>query len=121
MNVYASPLLLADIAQQFPDLKIVACHSGMQSLRELLLVMRQFPNIGADISYLNWKANAPKLLEAIEAYRKADMMDRVYYGSDQMVFTDLIPASIANTRAVLTPDEQNKVFRTNARRLLNLD
>ncbi len=121
MNVYASPLLLADVAQQFPKLKIVACHSGMHSLRELLLVMRQFKNVGADISYLNWKENDPRLLEAIKAFRKADMMDRVYYGSDQMVFTDLIPASIENTRAVLNSAEQEKVLRANARRLLNLN
>lgn len=83
--------------------------------------MRQYPNVGADISNINWNEDDPRLLEAIEAFRRADMMGRVYFGSDQMVFTDLIPASIASTKAILTEEEQEMVFWKNSRKLLNLD
>jgi predicted TIM-barrel fold metal-dependent hydrolase len=47
-------------------------------------------------------------------------MDRVYFGSDQCLWPDLIRRAVVNTRANLKDDEIQKVFRKNAAQLFGL-
>ena len=120
MDVNANPRLLSVIAAKFPKLKIVACHAGMESLDELILVMRRYPLVGADISNLNWSPGDPRLVRAFEHFRADGMMHRVYFGSDQCIFPELIGRTVANTRQLLSEEEQRLVFRDNAKTLLGL-
>jgi uncharacterized protein len=76
-NRYGQPLLVEDVAIDFPRLTIVLAHGGRPLwMEEALFLTRRFPNV-----YLETSSVPPfKLLEYFPALEK--VRDRVVYGSD---------------------------------------
>lgn len=77
---YAQPLLLEQVAYDFPNLNIIIAHIGFPWTVDAITVMRKHHNVFADISalaYRPWQLyNA--LLTAIEA----TVSDRIFFGTD---------------------------------------
>jgi len=119
LGANSNPSLLADVAREFPQLKIVACKGGLENNEKLIGVMTRYTNVWADVSVLNWE-NDEDFQSAIQRFRKAGLMDRVLFGSDQCLWPELIGRAVRNTDAFLTKEEATKVFRLNACRLLGL-
>lgn len=123
----ASAGQLAVIAERFPKLHIVACHAGIDSFDELLQVMKAYPLVSADIATINWEPYKDKLLEtALRGFKDADMLDRVYFGSDQMFWPNLIDESIQFTCQTcntvgLSEEQQRWIFYENAYRLFRIE
>lgn len=82
---YAHPLLMDEIAMQFPDLKVVMAHIGHPWHTDCLVVIRKHPNVYADVSaqfYRPWSCyNGFRL-----AY-EWKVTDKLILGSD-WPFTD---------------------------------
>ena len=76
-NRFGQPLLLEDVAIDFPRLTIVMAHGGRPLwMEEAVFLTRRFPNV-----YLETSSVPPaKLLEYFPALEK--IRDRVVYGSD---------------------------------------
>lgn len=76
-NRFGQPLLLEDVAIDFPRLTIVMAHGGRPLwMEEAVFLARRFPNV-----YLETSSVPPgKLLEYFPALEK--IRDRVVYGSD---------------------------------------
>jgi hypothetical protein len=77
---YSNPMLVEDVCADFPDLKIVVCHLGVPWTKELLFLMRKFPNLYTDISAL---CPRPTMLcwDLVMA-KELRVMDRVMFGTD---------------------------------------
>lgn len=77
---YGQPLLLEQVAYDFPALNIVIAHMGFPWMVDAITVMRKHPRVFADISalcYRPWQLyNA--LLTAIEA----TVSERLFFGTD---------------------------------------
>lgn len=76
-NKYGQPMLLEDVAIDFPRLTIVLAHGGRPLwMEEAVFLTRRFPNV-----YLETSSVPPgRLLEYFPALEK--IRDRVIYGSD---------------------------------------
>jgi len=56
-----------------------------------------------------------------EAFRDAGLLDRVTFGSDQMIYPGLVSVGVANRKAAgRTDDELRKVLWSNAARILRV-
>ncbi len=81
---YARPVHLQEVAFRFPDLRLIAAHLGSPWTDEAVWVAGIHDNIYLDISALGdlfgwW----PEMhAEALGKAKRADMIDRVLYGSD---------------------------------------
>lgn len=119
------PYLLEDVLVKYPNLKIYMMHAGTSYYAHTLELMRTYPSIYVDLGVILWW-DTPEQDFAEAFLRKAKRygyIDRVLYGSDQMVWPHAIEKSINQLRSYDFLSEQDKrdIFYNNAVRFLGLD
>jgi predicted TIM-barrel fold metal-dependent hydrolase len=134
---YAQPILLDDVARDFPKLKIVAFHMGYPQCDELNLVAMGHPNIHLCLSLLvPWALTAPRKFATIlgEALRFVGP-DRIIWGTDSAGISAQLRLSVEGLREFQFPEDmrqgygypeitdemRRKMFGGNLARLLGID
>jgi predicted TIM-barrel fold metal-dependent hydrolase len=85
--------------------------------------MVQYPNLYTDIAILNWYPNAAVFLSPfLILAKKYKVLDRVMFGTDQMIWPEAIEMAIEKVQSLefLTLKEKQAIFYENAARFLNL-
>jgi len=122
--VLGNPLLIEDVLVKFPKLKIYLMHSGTAYFKEALQLMLSYPQVYTDLGVVLWVHPAPKFYgrEFLRRAKEFGMLDRVMFGSDQMVWPHGIDASIVQLESFefLTQDEKRDILYNNAARFLDL-
>nr|WP_256534156.1 amidohydrolase family protein [Lewinella sp. JB7] len=120
---FGNPLLIEDVLVRYPRLKLSLMHAGSNFYENTLRMMDQYPQLYADLGVLLWlhpmeKDYAVKFLESAKKY---GLLDRVMFGSDQMIWPDSITASIRflDSLSFLTEAEKRDILYHNAKRFLN--
>ena len=127
---YANPLDLIPAANAYPDVKFVVPHFGAGFLRELMMAGTMCSNVYTDTSSSNsWMSTQIPLLGMRDVFREAlDNLgpERILFGTDSNVF----PAGWREDRyrgqrealelLGTSRQDQELIFRGNARRLLGL-
>jgi len=134
---YALPILLDDVARDFPDLKIVAFHMGYPYCDDLNMVAMGHPNVYPCLSLLiPWAVAAPRKFAKIigEALRWVGP-DRIIWGIDYIgvavqyaigvkAFREFqIPKDMQEGYGypAITDEDRRKIFGGNLGRLLGVD
>jgi predicted TIM-barrel fold metal-dependent hydrolase len=78
---YANPMLLDDVAADFPTLQIVSAHPGVPWQDEQLSVALHKPNVWIDLSGWSPKYFDPKLVQ----YANTLLKEKVLFGTDNPV------------------------------------
>lgn len=81
---YSMPVLLEDVVNDFPDLKVIAFHFGWPYFHDLNVLAMSRPNVYIGISWtVLWAANAPRRFAELigEAVRFVGP-DRIVWGTD---------------------------------------
>jgi predicted TIM-barrel fold metal-dependent hydrolase len=115
---FGHPLDLDDVAQDFPELKIICAHFGWPWMEECFAVATRNPNVYVDIS--GWLARYfPPLLIT---YMNGLLKDKMLFGTDYpMIRTPLWMKEFDEfCRPKLKHDVAEKVLGLNAKRLLEL-
>jgi predicted TIM-barrel fold metal-dependent hydrolase len=76
---YARPILLDEVAREFPELKMVVAHLGYPWIAETLALLAKHNNVFADISWLlhqPWEA-----YQALLSASQYGVMDKLLFGS----------------------------------------
>lgn len=82
---YANPVLLDEVAQEFPRIKMVLAHLGHPWYQEAAAVLRRQPNLYADISGL---AGRPwQFYQAMLSAIEYGVADKLIFGSDYPFYT----------------------------------
>ena len=80
-NQYGDVMLVAEVAKQYPELKLICCHCFCPQIEKCLL-LEEFPNVYFDISSI---ADDAAILAGMEAKIKKlieKVPERVLFGSD---------------------------------------
>jgi predicted TIM-barrel fold metal-dependent hydrolase len=134
---YALPILLDDVARDFPDLKIVAFHMGYPYCDDLNMVAMGHPNVYVCLSLLvPWALSAPRKFAKIlgEALRWVGP-EKIIWGTDYAGFGAQIKGAVVGLREfqfpedmqvdygfpALTDDDKAKIFGINLAGLLGID
>ena len=134
---YALPILLDDVARDFPNLKLVAFHMGYPHCDDLNMVAMGHPNVYLCLSLLiPWALNAPRKFAHIlgEALRFVGP-DRIIWGTDTPGFAFQMRWSVEGLREfqipedmqegygypAVTDDDRRKIFGGNLAGLLGVD
>lgn len=112
---YAQPMLLDDVAADFPDLTIIGAHPSYPWQDEMLAVARHKTNVWLDLSGWSPRLWPDSLRDAV----LGPLQDRVLYGSDYPFLT-LDRWLKAFRRHGPDPEVEEKVLRGNAARLLGI-
>lgn len=116
------PLLVDQVACDFPDLTIIACHAGWPWAAEMVAVARKHPNV-----YLEFGGLAPKYVgspgtgwEPVFRFMNSLLSGQVLYGTDWPVFP--MDRALAEWGELgLKPSVLEALLGGNARRVLGLE
>ena len=117
------PLLLEDLLVNHPKLKVYVMHAGGFFPQNALMLMTMYPHVYVDIGALSWTPIAGDLLEPfLEEAKRRRLLDRVMFGSDQMLWPEGIALAIdrVNRLGFLTVEEKQHIFYDNAAKFLGL-
>jgi predicted TIM-barrel fold metal-dependent hydrolase len=134
---YTLPILLDDVARDFPGLRLVAFHMGYPYCDDLNMVAMGHPNVYLGLTLLlPWSLGAPKKFARIlgEALRFAGP-DRIIWGTDCPGFSFQVKFSVLGMREFqfsqelqedygypeITEEIRRKLFGENLGRLLGID
>jgi len=133
---YCLPILIDDVATDFPDLQIIAFHAGWPYCHDLNMVALTHPNVHISLSLvMPWWFNAPwRLAEIIGEAIQFAGEDRIVWGSDFFGAGGLLRLAVEALRkfempkelqerygfAPVTEEVKRKIFGENLARLLNI-
>lgn len=116
------PLMLDDVACDFPQLNLIACHAGWPWAAEMVAVARKHPKV-----FLEFGGLAPKYVgsvgtgwEVMFRFMNSVLSDQVLFGTDWPVMSQ--HRALSEWRDLdLKPDVLDKLLGGNAARLLGRD
>jgi predicted TIM-barrel fold metal-dependent hydrolase len=116
------PILLDQVACDFSDLKLIACHGGWPWVAEMVAVARRHPNVMIELGGL-----APRYIgqpgsgwEVLAQFMDTLIFDQVLYATDWPVFP--MERAVREWETLpLRPENLQRIFSGNAARLLGLD
>ncbi|MBP2326329.1 putative TIM-barrel fold metal-dependent hydrolase [Kibdelosporangium banguiense] len=113
---YSNPMLIDDVAVDFPDMRIILAHPSFPWQDEALAVATHKPYVYIDLSGWSPKYFPPQLVR----YANSLLQDKVLFGSDYPVITpDRWLADFAKLE--IKPEVRPKILKDNAVRLLGLE
>ncbi|WP_349351444.1 MULTISPECIES: amidohydrolase family protein [unclassified Flagellimonas] len=120
---HSNPLLLEEILKKYPKMRISIAHYGEPFIDELIAMMYHYPQLYVDLGGIQWcypreyfyQSHLKKLIDA--GFGK-----RIMFGSDMIIWPELIEESIAiiNNADFLTYEQKADIFYNNAARFLRL-
>ena len=100
-------------------------HAGEEYYKEALSIMTTHPRVYADLGVVLWVHPKPMYHgeEFLKLAKRFGFLDRVMFGSDQMMWPHAIEDSIKqlNSFDFLTDKERRDIYYNNAARFLELD
>lgn len=112
---YSNPMLVDDVAVDFPELRIILAHPSFPWQDEALAVANHKPYVYIDLSGWSPKYFPPQLVQ----YANSLLQDKVLFGSDYPVITpDRWLAAFEKLE--IKPEVRPKILKHNAARLLGL-
>ncbi len=119
------PLLIEDVLVKYPKLRIYLMHGGEMYYEHALRMMHLYQQLYVDVGVLLWAAPMAQdygtnLLKKAKEY---EMLDRVMFGTDQMVWPGAISKSIEflNSMDFLTEKEKRMILYDNAKTFLKIE
>ncbi|MFB7333197.1 amidohydrolase family protein [Streptomyces adustus] len=112
---YSNPMLVDDVAVDFPELRIILAHPSFPWQDEALAVATHKPHVHIDLSGWSPKYFPPQLVR----YANSLLQDKVLFGSDYPVITP--DRWLADFEKLdIKPEVRPKILKENAARLLGL-
>lgn len=116
------PLLIDSVCCDFPDLTIVASHAAWPWISDMVAVARRHPNV-----YLEFGGLAPKYIgtkgsgwDMMFQFMNSVLKEQILYGTDWPVMDH--QRTLNEWRELdLKPEVLERLFETNAKRLINQD
>ena len=111
---WCHPSILGELAEKFPDTKIVMQHFGLSQSLDVISVAKRLPNVYADTSAVIHPRNILRFIKEVS-------QERIMYASDTIRSTEHFQPQEELNRVQclnLSKEIEEKVFSSNARTLL---
>ncbi len=122
---FGDPYLIEEVLVRYPKLRIYMMHAGGEDWPEHgIRLMAYYPQLYTDIAVMLWvEPNTQRYIkEFLRNAKDAGYLDRIMFGSDQMLWPYAIQKSIdfLNGLDFLTKKEKENIFYNNAARFLKI-
>jgi hypothetical protein len=117
-----NPLRIAKVMRKYPGLRIYIENASWPFLEEVTALMYQYPSVYADLSTLLHITPRPVAYRYIKALVDNGLGKRLMFGSDQMIWPEVIGENIEMIEAAdfLTEEQKRDILYNNAARFLRL-
>lgn len=118
-----NPLRLVPVLKRHPGLRLYLENAGWPFLDETTSLMYQHPSVYADISTILDVIPREVALSFVEELIERGLGQRLMFGSDQMIWPEVIDSSIETLQSAdfLSLEQKADLFYNNAARFLRLD
>ena len=122
---FGDPYLIEDVLVKYPKLRIYMMHAGGEDWPEhAIRLMAYYPQLYTDLAVLLWvEPNTQRYVkEFLRNAKEAGYLDRIMFGSDQMIWPYAIEKSVRflNSLTFLTKHDKENIFYNNAAGFLKL-
>lgn len=117
-----SALTMEEVLLRHPRLRVYLMHAGYPLLDDLLALMYAHPQVYVDVGVIVYTQPREAFYRYLRGIVEAGFGNRVMFGSDQMVWAEVIERSIAviEEAAFLSPQQKRDILYSNAARFLRL-
>ena len=117
-----NPLLLEEMLNRHPKLRVWIAHMGFPYLQETIGIVSVYPQVFIDTSAIDWLASPEPFLSYLKELVKNGLGDRIMFGSDQMDWPGAIGIAIETIEKAdfLTAGQKRDILYNNAARFLRL-
>jgi len=117
-----NPLRIAKVLRKYPGLRIYIENASWPFLEEVTSLMYQYPSVYADISTILHLTPRPVAYRYLKGLIDNGLDKRLMFGSDQMIWPEVIGENIEAIEAAdfLTEEQKRDILYNNAARFLRL-
>lgn len=117
-----SALTLEEVLVRHPRLRVYIMHAGYPMLDDLLAVLYAHPQVYVDVGVIVFTQPPAAFYRYLQGIAEAGFVNRVMFGSDQIVWPGVIERSIAviEEAPFLNEEQKRDILYNNAARFLRL-
>ena len=117
------PLALEESLLRHPKMRLYVMHAGWPLIDEMLALLFYHPQVNVDVGIISWQLPRAEFHRYLRRFIDAGFGKRVMFGSDQLLFPEMIRVAIENIESAefLTAEQKRDIFYNNAARFLRLD
>ena len=117
-----NPVHLDEVLARNPGLRLYLMHMGEIFQESILAILHMYPQVYIDVAVMDWGMPREQFHANLQALVHAGFGKRIMFGSDQMVWPELIGQAIEGieSAAFLTDEQKHDIFYNNAARFLGL-
>ena len=117
------PLALEESLLRHPKMRLYVMHAGWPLIDEMLALLLYHPQVNVDVGIISWQLPRAEFHRYLRRFIDAGFGKRVMFGSDQLLFPEMIRVAIENIESAefLTAEQKRDIFYNNAARFLRLD
>jgi len=118
-----SPLALEEVLVKHPRLRVYVMHAAWPMLDDMLAVMWAHPQVYVDTGVIIYALPKAEFYRYLQRLVEAGFGQRVMFGSDQMVWPEVVPKAIQliEEAPFLTAAQKRDILYNNAARFLRMD
>jgi predicted TIM-barrel fold metal-dependent hydrolase len=118
-----NPLLLEELLARHPKLRVQVMHAGYPMIDNMLTLLQANSHVYVDVAGLIWSYPLKEVNRYIQRLVDAGFEDRVMFGTDQLIWPNLMGYSISiiQNADYLTSEQKRDILYNNAARFLRLD
>ena len=119
----SNPMLLEEVLVRHPKLRLYVMHAGWPMLDQIVALMWAHPQVYVDVGVIDWALPRAEFHSDLRRLVEAGFADRIRFGSDQMVWPEVIGRAIEGIESATFLSEKQKrdIFYNNAARFLRLE
>jgi predicted TIM-barrel fold metal-dependent hydrolase len=119
----SNPLLLEDALVRHPRLRVYVMHAGWPMIDEMINLLYAYPQVYADVSDIATFFPRKEFHNYLRRLVEAGYGQRLMFGSDQMVWPEVIGLAIdaIDSADFLSSEQKRDIFYNNAARFLRLE
>jgi hypothetical protein len=118
----SNALELEDALVRHPKLRLYVMHAGWPFAEQTIALLYAHPQVYVDVSLIDWYLPRPEFYVFLRRLVDAGFGKRIMFGSDQVVWPEVIPRAIAAIEEApfLSRAQRRDIFYNNAARFLRL-
>jgi predicted TIM-barrel fold metal-dependent hydrolase len=116
------PRLLEEVLVRHPKLRVDLMHAGEPWFEGTVAIMTTYPQVYADLGVLDWAYPPEVFYEYLQRLIRRGLGKQLMFGSDQMVWPEMIGRAVATVESApgLTEEQKRDILYNNAARFLRL-
>ena len=119
----SNPMLLEEVLLRHPKLRLYVMHAAWPMLDQMIALMWAHPQVYVDVGVIDWALPRPEFHSYLRRLVEAGFEKRIMFGSDQMVWPDVIGRAIEGIESAtfLSNQQKRDILYNNAVSFFRLD